>query len=155
MFVVTVMSPDWEECLATYNSGPNTITRTRVIRSTNGNAAVNWAAGTKEVFVDLPGASDLTAADLNAREFVHGGDTEETNTALDEAREFLWEMLKAGPMLVDELCVHAKKAGVSVKTLRRAKDKDHYKARRHPQEGLPGNKWPWEWYDPRQSTEVA
>jgi hypothetical protein len=103
----------------------------------------------EEVRVDWDGVSDLTAEDLNARECVHGSDTEATNTALDQAREFLWEMLKAGPMRFDDLCVHAKKAGVSVTTLRRAKDKDHYKARRQPQESIPGNKWPWEWYDPK------
>ena len=51
-------------------------------------------------------------------------------------------------MLVDTIYAHAKKAGVSVRTLRRAKDKEHYKARRHAQDGIPCNKWLWEWYDP-------
>jgi AAA domain len=109
-------------------------------------------AGTEtieECRIDWDGTSPLTSDDLNARESMHGNDTEEANSALDQAREFLREVLKDGPMLVDDIHAHAKKASVSVKTLRRAKDKDHYKARRKPQEGIPAPKWPWEWYDPR------
>jgi RecA-family ATPase len=102
----------------------------------------------EEVRVDWDGMSDLTAEDLNARENVHGNDTDEASSALEEARAFLREMLTDGPMLIDELNTHAKKAGVSHGTLRRAKDKEHVKARRRPQDGIPGNKWPWEWYDP-------
>jgi putative DNA primase/helicase len=106
----------------------------------------------EECQIDWDGLSDLTSDDLNARESVHGGDTDETNSALEAARDFLREMVKDSPVLVDELSAHAKKAGVSEKTLRRAKDKDHVKARRRPQDGIPGSKWPWEWYDPRQKT---
>ena len=109
----------------------------------------------EDVRVDWDGLSDLTAEDLNAREQTHGGDTDEANSALGQARDFVREVLGDGPMLVDEIRAHAKKAGVSEKTLRRAKDKEDYKARRKPQEGLPAHKWPWEWYDPRQSTAMA
>jgi hypothetical protein len=100
------------------------------------------------VRVDWDGKSDLTADDITARETAHGNDTEEANSALEAAREFLREVLKDGPLLVDDLFTQAKKAGVSEKTLRRAKDKERVKARRRPQDGIPGNKWPWEWYDP-------
>ena len=49
---------------------------------------------------------------------------------------------------VDEIRAQAKKAGVSEMTLRRAKDKERIKARRVPLDGVPSNKWPWEWYAP-------
>jgi hypothetical protein len=44
-------SGDWECGLGTY-SGTNTLTRTTVHASTNSNAAVNFAAGTKRVILD-------------------------------------------------------------------------------------------------------
>jgi hypothetical protein len=102
----------------------------------------------EEVRIDWDGKSDLTSEDLNMRESLHGNDTEEANSALEQAREFLREVLKDGPVPVDDIRAEAKKAGVSEMTLRRAKDKERIKARRVPREGIPSNKWPWEWYDP-------
>jgi hypothetical protein len=99
----------------------------------------------EEVRVDWDGLSALTADDLNARETVHGNDTEEANSALEQAREFVREILHAGPQPVDEIRAQAKKAGVSEATLRRAKDKERVRARRVPLDGIPSNKWPWEW----------
>jgi hypothetical protein len=101
----------------------------------------------EDVRVDWDGLSDLTAEDLNARECVHGNDTEEAQSALDHAREFLREVLDA-PMRVDELLQAAKQAGLKRRTLDRAKDKEGVKARRVPMENTPANKWPWEWYYP-------
>lgn len=46
-----VPTGDWEIGVGTY-SGVNTLTRTTVIKSSNANAAVNLAAGTKNVFLD-------------------------------------------------------------------------------------------------------
>lgn len=43
---------DWETGFYTY-SGANTVTRTTVRASTNANAAVSWAAGTKRVSISL------------------------------------------------------------------------------------------------------
>jgi beta-glucanase (GH16 family) len=43
---------DWEEGLYTY-SGANTLTRTEVHSSSNGDAPVNWAVGTKHVYISL------------------------------------------------------------------------------------------------------
>jgi len=100
----------------------------------------------EEARASWDGKSALTAEDLNAREMAHGGDTEEATSALDAAREFLREMLKDGAALTDDVGAQAKKAGVSSATLRRAKDKEHVKARRRPQDDLPIHKWPWEWY---------
>lgn len=119
---------------------------------------VETDAGTltvEDVRVTWDGLSDLTADDLHARETAHGNDTEEANCALDQARAFVREILQAGPELVDDIRAQAKKAGVSEMTLRRAKDKEHIKARRVPREGIPSNKWPWEWYAPTPRREDA
>ena len=51
----------------------------------------------EEVRIDWDGKNDLTSEDLNMRESMHGNDTEEANSALDQAREFLREVLKDGP----------------------------------------------------------
>lgn len=49
----------WEEFYGTYATGaPNTLTRTKIEKSSNANAAVNWAAGTRRIFlIDLPARS--------------------------------------------------------------------------------------------------
>lgn len=63
-FLTFKMGADTEEGLYTYNSGPNSFTRTTIYRSTNANAAVNWAAGTKDVICGLPGPSNVDATGL-------------------------------------------------------------------------------------------
>jgi AAA domain len=121
------------------------------IKLTGAEVDVETDAGTEtleELRVDWDGLNPLTSEDLNMRESLHGNDTQEEQSAVDQAREFVREMLTEGPVLVDEIRAQAKKAGVSEKTLRRAKDKEQYKARRQAQDGVPNNKWPWEWYDP-------
>lgn len=44
---------EWEQGIGTY-SAANTLTRTTVLKSSNANAAVNFSAGTKNVWVDIP-----------------------------------------------------------------------------------------------------
>jgi RecA-family ATPase len=102
----------------------------------------------EDVRVDWDGMSDLTAEDLNARECAHGNDTGEAQSALDQAREFLRDLLQDGPVLVDEIRAQARKAGVTEATLRRAKDKEKVKARRQDQDGVPPAKCPWIWHLP-------
>lgn len=46
---------EWETGYGTY-SGANTLTRTTVLASSNANAAVNFASGTKQVWVTVPAA---------------------------------------------------------------------------------------------------
>lgn len=48
----------WETGIATWNTG-NTLTRTTIKASSNANAAVSWAAGTRRI------ALGLVAADVN------------------------------------------------------------------------------------------
>jgi hypothetical protein len=64
-FLTFTMGSDFEEGKYTYNSGANSVTRTQIYRSTNANAAVIWAPGTKDVICGLPGPSNVTAADLD------------------------------------------------------------------------------------------
>jgi hypothetical protein len=45
---------EWEVGLGTLNSDSSTLTRTTVLESSNSDAAVNFAAGSKEVFCTLP-----------------------------------------------------------------------------------------------------
>lgn len=54
---------NWEVGLGTWNTG-NTLSRTTVLKSSNGGAAVNFAAGTKDVFITVP-ADDLLQQDAN------------------------------------------------------------------------------------------
>lgn len=61
MLVTVTMGTDWETFLGTFTSAGNTITRTTMFRSTNANAAVNWGAGTKDIFVAMLGPSELNS----------------------------------------------------------------------------------------------
>ena len=47
---------EFEVGFGTLNSGASTLTRTNIISSSNSDAAVNFSAGTKEVFCTVPGA---------------------------------------------------------------------------------------------------
>jgi len=51
--VFNTSAPEWEVGLATLSAG-TTLTRTTVFSSSNADAAVNFSAGTKNVFVTLP-----------------------------------------------------------------------------------------------------
>lgn len=44
----------WETGLATYAAAGNTLARTTIYESSNGNSAVNWASGNKNIWLDLP-----------------------------------------------------------------------------------------------------
>lgn len=54
-----VPTGDWEVGLGTY-SGANTLTRTTVLASSNAGAAVSLAAGTKQVWLDVPADQLIT-----------------------------------------------------------------------------------------------
>src|SRR5262249_39071344 len=91
--------------------------------------------------LDWDGLSPLTAIDLASPPLV---DEEETS-ALDQAREFLREVLAAGPLLADEVYKAAKHAGVAKRTLERAKTLARVKTSRRPLEKKASQEWPWEW----------
>lgn len=52
--IVHKSQAEWEVGYGTYNSGANTLTRTKVLSSSNSDQAVNFSAGTKDVFIDHP-----------------------------------------------------------------------------------------------------
>lgn len=61
-FLCIINGTEWETSLATL-SAPNTLTRTTVFRSSNSDILVNFSAGTKDVFCDMPAPSaGMTAA---------------------------------------------------------------------------------------------
>lgn len=53
---------NWEVGLGTYATGGNTLARTTVQASSNGGAAVSWAAGTKSISMVFPAAAAAAAA---------------------------------------------------------------------------------------------
>ena len=100
----------------------------------------------EDVRLDWDGLSPWTAADLNAQQWARAARAnDEEKSALDEAREFLRDILADGPMLVDEVRQAARKAGISTATLKRAKSLKGIKAQRRPIEGKLSRDWPWEW----------
>jgi hypothetical protein len=55
-FYKAEMGADWEIGVGTWLTG-GTLARTTIIESTNGNAAVNWGAGTKTLWINAPAVS--------------------------------------------------------------------------------------------------
>lgn len=54
-YYVATMGADWEVGIGTVTGGtPDTLARTTILTSSNANAAVNWAAGEKSLFVCAP-----------------------------------------------------------------------------------------------------
>lgn len=74
-----VPTGEWETGVGTYVSATPAVARTTVVQSSNSDAAVSFSAGTKRVFIALPGSQ--TIADLSAE------------TAIDAAADFfaLWD----------------------------------------------------------------
>ena len=50
---------EWEVGIGTYATSGNTLTRTTILKSSNSNAAVNFSAGTKDVFVTYPATKSV------------------------------------------------------------------------------------------------
>jgi len=53
-YYVAAMGADWEVGIGTYTASGTTLARTTILASSNSGSAVNWAAGTKDVWVDYP-----------------------------------------------------------------------------------------------------
>ena len=70
--IVDNTNGDFEVGLGTYASSGNTLTRTTPISSSNSNSAVNFGAGTKDVFITTP-ASKMTFLDASGNLISTGG----------------------------------------------------------------------------------
>lgn len=55
---------DWEVGVGTYTSAGTTLARTTVLASSNAGAAVNWAAGTRNLFVGIAAEKFISIIDL-------------------------------------------------------------------------------------------
>ena len=57
--IASAATGEWEVGIGTYSSGPNTLSRDTILASSNGGAAVNFIAGSKDVFVTQPSERSL------------------------------------------------------------------------------------------------
>jgi len=57
-YYTITMNGDWEVGVGTVGAG--TLARTTILKSSNSNNAVNWGAGTKDVFATYPGEKAVT-----------------------------------------------------------------------------------------------
>ena len=72
---------EWEVGLGTLNGDSSTLTRTTVLESSNGDAAVDFSAGSKEVFCTLPAEKAVYLDAAGASVPALGGQiTDETKT---------------------------------------------------------------------------
>jgi hypothetical protein len=61
--IVAQTSSEWEVGIGTYTASGTTLSRDTILASSNSNAAVNFSAGTKDVFVTYPAAEAVTLDD--------------------------------------------------------------------------------------------
>jgi hypothetical protein len=70
---------EWEVGIGTYTLSGTTLARTAILASSNSGSAVNFSAGTKEVFVTLP--ADKSTAGSNG--VLTNGSTVSSNVTID------------------------------------------------------------------------
>lgn len=79
---------EWEVGLGTWNTG-NTLSRTTVLAGSSGTSAVNFSAGTKDIFMTYPASKaavageDVTFADITVTGTVDGRDVAADGSKLD------------------------------------------------------------------------
>ena len=79
---------EWEVGLGTWNTG-NTLSRTTVLAGSNGTSAVDFSAGTKDIFMTYPASKaavvgeDVTFADITVTGTVDGRDVAADGSKLD------------------------------------------------------------------------
>ena len=56
----------WEVGIGTYNSTDDELARTTILESSNSDAAVNWTAGSKQIFLTIPAERSVYRTDSNS-----------------------------------------------------------------------------------------
>jgi hypothetical protein len=81
--------------------------------------------------------------DMDVEAILRGNAESDEPGKLDEAKEFLQELLADGPLSVQDIFRGAQAHGISQRTLRRAKDALGVAAVRRGKPGEPGGRWLW------------
>jgi len=63
---------DWEVGIGTYTSSGTTLSRDVILESSNSGNAVNWGAGTKDVFVTYPAEKSVDIARSFTNSILYG-----------------------------------------------------------------------------------
>lgn len=71
-YYVITASPDWEVGIGTYTSSGTTLSRDVILESSNSGSAVNWGAGTKDVFVTYPAEKSVDIARSFTNSILYG-----------------------------------------------------------------------------------
>lgn len=85
----------WEIFIGTYTASGDTVSRDRILKSSNSNNAVSWSAGTKNIFCALPaeykGSSPMLAA-VDSATIIAVGDMVWLDTDdVKPASDFAWD----------------------------------------------------------------
>ena len=87
-------SNEWEVGVGTYTSSGTTLSRDTILESSNGGTAVNFSAGTKDVFVTYPAEKAIYLGNLPTKMVVTKRDTTTADVAL--ANGFLPVLNRSG-----------------------------------------------------------
>jgi len=85
---------EWEVGIGTYTSSGTTLSRDTILESSNGGTAVNFSAGTKDVFVTYPAEKAIYEGNLPTKLVVTKRDTTTADIAL--ANGFLPVLNRSG-----------------------------------------------------------
>ena len=85
---------EWEVGVGTYTSSGTTLSRDTILESSNGGSAVNFSAGTKDVFVTYPAEKAIYLGNLPTKMVVTKRDTTTADVAL--ANGFLPVLNRSG-----------------------------------------------------------
>ena len=105
-YYAIVMGSEWEVGLGTYTSSGTTLSRDTILESSNSGSAVNFSAGTKNVFVTYP-AEKATYQDANGTAIApqlsaSNGLVENANTvSANYTIQTNYNAMSAGPVTVN------------------------------------------------------